>query len=351
MTIISNLLRRHHLFAYLKRLERKMSVDSRPKIYVTRQIPNEALEKLKEECIIAQWGEAESAVPRNELLQNVKGIDALYCLLTDKIDKEVLEAAGPNLKVVSTMSVGYNHIDLQTCKERKIRVGYTADVLTDTTAELTVTLLLAVCRRLTEAVAAVKNGEWGTWSPLWLCGTSLKGSTVGIFGFGRIGIEVARMIKPFGVQEIIYNTASGTKPHIDNELGSRFVEFNELLERSDFLLVTCSLTAESTRIFNKNAFNRMKKTSILINTSRGDVIEQNDLIDALRTGKISAAGLDVTTPEPLPLDSDLLKMNNCIVLPHIGSATVETRTRMGLLAAENLLSGLKGLEMPCELKL
>ncbi|CAD5123489.1 unnamed protein product [Dimorphilus gyrociliatus] len=351
MTSFSSFLRRHNSILNTIRLRRNMSIDGKSKIYITRQIPSEALEKLKDECIIAQWKEAESTVPRNELLQNVKGIHGLYCLLTDKIDKEVIGAAGPNLKVISTMSVGFNHIDLQTCKEQNIRVGYTPDVLTETTADLTVTLLLTVCRRITEAVAAVKDGKWGTWSPLWMCGTSLKGSTVGIYGFGRIGIATARRLKPFGVKEIIYSTASGSKPEIDNELGSRYVEFSELLEKSDFLLVTCSLTADSTGIFNNNAFNQMKKNSILINTSRGEVVEQNDLIDALRSGKIRAAGLDVTTPEPLPTDSELLQLNNCIVLPHIGSATIETRTQMALLAAENLLSGLKGTEMPGELKL
>ncbi|NXQ75301.1 GRHPR reductase, partial [Quiscalus mexicanus] len=233
---------------------------------------------------------------------------------------------------------------------RGIRVGYTPDVLTDATAELSVALLLSACRRLPEAAQQVRSGGWTTWKPLWMCGHGLSDSTVGIIGLGRIGQAVARRLKPFGVRKFLY-TGSGPKPESAAEFGAEFVPLARLAEESDFVVVTCALTPATQGMCNKDFFGRMKKTSVFVNTSRGAVVNQEDLYEALAQGQIAAAGLDVTTPEPLPTDHPLLSLQNCVVLPHIGSATYATRSTMAVLAARNLLAGLRGEPMPHELTL
>lgn len=286
-------------------------------------------------------------MPREELLREIKGKDALYCALTDKIDVEVLNAAGPQLKCVSTISVGFEHIDVQECKKRGIRVGYTPDVLTDATAELTVALLLATNRRLFEANKDVYNGGWKSWSPMWMCGHGLKNSRVGFFGFGRIGQEIAARILPFKPSLITYTTRSA-KPEEAAKVNAKHVDFSEMINLSDFIIVCCALTPATKEIFNAEAFNKMKSNCIFINTARGGVVDQKALYDALKSKKILAAGLDVTTPEPLPLDDPLLKLDNIVVLPHIGSADIETRKEMSRITARNILAALKGSEMESE---
>lgn len=313
-------------------------------VYVTRLVPQKGIESLSEECNISQWT-SDNPVPRDELLKNVADVDALFCLLTDKIDKAVLDAAGSKLKVIGTMSVGYDHIDIEECKRRKISVGYTPNVLTDATAELTIALLLATSRRIPEGIRAVKSGEWGTWKPMWLCGQALKGSTVGIVGLGRIGQAVARRLIPFGVHKIIY---SGSKPK-STDFDAQFVSFDSLLQQSDFIVVTCAMTPDTAGLFNSRAFSQMKSNAMLINTSRGGVVNQNDLYEALKSHKIAAAGLDVTTPEPLPVDHPLLTLDNCVVLPHIASATDETRSLMSEMTARNILAALHGQPLPAQL--
>ncbi|XP_071808881.1 glyoxylate reductase/hydroxypyruvate reductase-like [Asterias amurensis] len=318
------------------------------KIFVTRPISAQAKDLLKEKCDIELW-DHDSPVSKDALLKGVVGKDGLYCLLTDRINKEVLDAAGPNLKVVSTMSVGYDHIELQQLKERNIILGNTPGVLTDANAELNVGLLLATSRRFVEGYRHVKNGTWGAWSPLWMCGPGLTGSTVGIIGYGRIGQAVGQRLKPFGVGRFLY-CGHNPKPEAET-LPAEFVSQDELLQQSDFVLVCCSLTPETRGMINREAFQKMKKTAIIINTSRGGVMNQDDLVEALQSGTIGAAGLDVTTPEPLPVEHPLLKMNNCVVLPHIGSATIETRSTMMMMAAQNLLAGLEGKPMPAQVRL
>ena len=283
---------------------------------------------------------------RKDYLASVPGIDGLLCLLSDKIDTEILDAAGPNLKAISTLSVGFDHVNIEECNKRKITVGYTPGILTNATAELTVSLLLSTSRRLKEAMAAVISGEWGSWKPMWLCGSGLDGSTVGVVGLGRIGMAVAERLKPFGVKKFVYSGRS-VKPDAD-KIQAEFVPFEELLECSDFVVVCCAYTPDTAGLFDKKAFEKMKKSAIFVNTSRGGCVVQDDLYNALVNGDIAAAGLDVTTPEPLPTDSPLLKLKNCVVLPHIGSATTSTREEMSVLAAQNLLAGLKGDKMPCQ---
>lgn len=281
------------------------------------------------------------------MLREIKGKDALYCALTDKIDTEVLDAAGPQLKCVSTISVGFEHIDVQECKKRGIRVGYTPDVLTDATAELTVALLLATNRRLFQANKDVYNGGWKSWSPMWMCGHGLKNSRVGFFGFGRIGQEIAARIVPFKPSLITYTTRSA-RPDEAAKVNAKHVDFSEMITLSDFIIVCCALTPATKEIFNAEAFNKMNSNCIFINTARGGVVDQKALYEALKSKRILAAGLDVTTPEPLPLDDPLLKLDNIVVLPHIGSADIETRKEMSRITARNILAALKGCEMESE---
>ncbi|XP_076168185.1 glyoxylate reductase/hydroxypyruvate reductase-like isoform X2 [Ptiloglossa arizonensis] len=268
-----------------------------------------------------------------------------------KIDDEILNAAGPQLKVVSTMSVGVDHLDLKALKSRNISVGYTPGILTNATAELTVALLLATSRRLVEANRAIYKGEWKAWAPTWMCGPGLFGSTVGIVGLGRIGIQVARNLKSFNVAKILYTSRSVKQEAY--EFGGENTVLDELLRKSDFVIVTTALTPETKQMFSKSTFEKMKKTAIFVNVSRGEVVDQSALIEALKKGTIRAAGLDVMTPEPIPLDSELLKLDNCVVLPHIGSAATETREEMSRITAENILAVLKGTpaQMPAPFQL
>lgn len=283
-------------------------------------------------------------IPRADLIANLRDKSALFCMLTDRIDSDVLDAA-PNLKVIATMSVGYDHLSVAEIKKRNIKIGYTPDILTDATAELTVALLLATSRRLLEGSREARNGGWRAWSPFWMCGPGLSGATVGIVGFGRIGQEVAKRLQPFNVKQFLYHSRTDK----DNSVGARRVTFDALLRQSDFVVATCALTPQTEGIFNGAAFDAMKRSAVFVNTSRGAVVDQGALIEALKAGKIWAAGLDVTTPEPLPLDSELFRLDNCVVLPHIGSAAIETRKEMAVLTARNIVAALKGEQMPAEL--
>ncbi|XP_037042352.1 glyoxylate reductase/hydroxypyruvate reductase isoform X3 [Bradysia coprophila] len=320
----------------------------KPRVYLTRpDVAQVGIDLIQDECELTTWFD-ESPVPREELLRNVAGKDALFCTLTDKIDAEVLDQAGPNLKVVATMSVGYEHIDITECKKRGIRVGYTPDCLTDATAELTIALLLATTRRLIEANEEVHTGGWSSWSPGWMCGQSIKNSTVGIVGFGRIGQEVAKRIVPFRPKRLLFSNRS-ERPEEAKQIGAEQCTFDELLHNSDFVILTCAATPDTFHLINAASLGKMKTNAVLINTSRGTLVNQTDLYDFLKTERIRAAGLDVTTPEPLPLDSPLLTLQNCIVLPHIGSADVDTRKEMSRITACNILAGLKGVKMIAEL--
>ncbi|XP_078116814.1 glyoxylate reductase/hydroxypyruvate reductase [Sander vitreus] len=318
------------------------------KVFVTRRIPQEGMKILTTAgvCEVSLW-DSDEPVPRADLLKGVQGAHGILCLLSDKIDAEVLDAAGPNLKVISTLSVGFDHLTLNEIKKRGIRVGYTPDVLTDATAELTVALLLATARRLPEGVEEVKNGGWSSWKPLWLCGYGLSGSTVGVIGLGRIGMAIARRLMPFGVKRLLYSgrTAKANAAEVNGE----FVSLDTLVSESDFIVVSCSLTPETQGLCDKAFFSKMKNTAVFVNSSRGAVVNQEDLYEALTSRQIAAAGLDVTTPEPLPTNHPLLTLKNCVVLPHIGSATYSTRGVMGALSAQNLLGGLQGTDMPSEL--
>lgn len=306
------------------------------KVYITRRIPEPGVKILQDAgCEISFW-DSDEAIPREELLQGAKDVDGLFCMLTDIIDEPVLDSAGPNLKVVATMSVGYEHIDLAACRARNIRVCNTPNVSTDSVAELTVALLLLTCRRLLEGVQAVKDGKWGKWKPMWLCGMELAQKTVGILGLGRIGYGVARRLKPFGVARILYHDVCSVA--YADDIGATFVEFDEMLKECDAICICCNLTPQTRHKFNKSAFKLMKSTAILINSGRGGVIQHDDLLDALVSGEIAAAGLDVTEPEPLPASHPLVSQHNCIVLPHMGSNTWDSRNSMSETTANNILA-------------
>ncbi|KAF9185452.1 hypothetical protein BGZ50_003043 [Haplosporangium sp. Z 11] len=321
----------------------------RQRLLVTRTLPQASqarLDKGFDGVDVVQWKE-DRAIPRSELLRMAKGADGILCLLTDKIDAEVLDAAGPQLKVISTMSVGYDHVNVADLESRNIALGITPGVLTEATADTTVLLVLAAARRLREGVDAVIQGKWGTWSPTWLLGSQLTNKTVGIVGLGRIGVAVAKRLKAFGVQKFLYQ---GTRPkkETEKEIGGEmeFVEMERLLKESDVICVCCALTDKTKNMFDYEAFSKMKSTVVFVNTARGGIVEQDGLIRALEEGKLGSVGLDVTVPEPLPQDSKLLSFPNCIVLPHIGSGTLETRTAMSEIAIENVLSGMKGQQLP-----
>jgi lactate dehydrogenase-like 2-hydroxyacid dehydrogenase len=283
--------------------------------------------------------------PRDELLRRVAGLDGLLSLLTDRVDDELLDAAGPQLKVVSNFAVGYDNIDVPALTRRGIPAGNTPGVLTETTADLAFALLMAAARRIPESVDYVRDGKWRTWGPMVLMGVDVHGATLGIVGFGRIGREMARRGRGFGMG-ILYHDVSPATPEDEAELGATRVEMEELLRESDFVSLHVNLTPETHHLIDADALRAMKPSAVIVNTSRGPVIDADALTEALRRGEIFAAGLDVTDPEPLPADHPLVALANCVVVPHIASASGVTRGKMAAMAAANLLAGLRGERLP-----
>ncbi|KAK3800410.1 hypothetical protein RRG08_052793 [Elysia crispata] len=308
---------------------------SRPRVFVTRQVHQEAIDHLKEKCEVDIWN-SDKVVPRDELLKRVKGAAGIFCTISDNIDAEVLNAAGSSLKIVGTMSVGTQHISMMECRKRNIYVATTPDVAADSAAEFTVTLLLMVARRCLEGEEAVKDGQWGKWKPMWICGTEIVNRTLGIIGFGRVGFGVARRLKPFGLKRIIYYDMN--KASMGDDLGAELVDMDTLLREADFVIVSCALTGLTRHLIDSKALEKMKNTAILINTSRGPVVKTPDLVEALKKGQIAGAGVDVTDPEPLPNDHPLVLMKNCIVTPHLGTNTTKARLAMAKNTALNITS-------------
>lgn len=317
---------------------------TKPLVYVSRMIPEVGLDMLRSQTNLRLH---EGALPptREELLRGVAGCVGILSLLSDRIDGEVFEAAGRDLKVVSNFAVGTNNIDIAEANRRGIAVGNTPDVLTDATADIAVSLLLAVSRRMKQGAQAVENGAWKTWEPRGWIGLDLAGKTLGIVGMGRIGEAVARRLWGGWQMKVLY-TSRRAKPELDSRWGARHVDLAELLANSDFVSLHVPLTPATNHLIDSHALSLMKPTSVLINTARGEVVDQVALEKTLREGRIFAAGLDVCTPEPLPLDSPLLQLENCLILPHIGSATVDTRNAMAERAANNLLAGIQGQTLP-----
>ncbi|HEX9609827.1 MAG TPA: D-glycerate dehydrogenase [Candidatus Limnocylindria bacterium] len=313
---------------------------TRPRVFVTRIIPDEGLDPVREACEVDLWTD-ELPPPRDELLRRVAGVDGLLSLITDRVDDELLDAAGEQLKVVSNFAVGFDNIDVEACTRRRIPAGNTPGVLTETTADLAFALLMAAARRIPEGVDYVRAGHWRTWGPMLLMGVDVHGATLGIVGFGRIGREMARRGRGFGMR-ILYRDVHPATPEEEAELGARRVQLDELLRESDFVTLHVNLTDETHHLIDADALRAMKATAVLVNTSRGPVVDTSALEAALRDGEIFAAGLDVTDPEPLPASHPLVQLPNCIVVPHIASASGVTRGKMAAMAAANLLAGVRG---------
>jgi glyoxylate reductase len=307
------------------------------KVFVTRRLPGGALDRLGAEHEVEVWPE-QLPPGKPELRARAPELDGLLSLLTDPVDAELI-AAAPRLRAISNYAVGVDNVDLDAATARGIPVGNTPDVLTDTTADLAVTLMLGISRRLVEGDAYVRRGEWRTWETELLLGHDLHGATAGIVGFGRIGRAVARRLEGFGC-EILHTRRAPSA----GERGG--VSLEELLERSDFVSVHSPLTPETRGLIGDEAFARMKPTAYLVNTARGPIVDSDALERALHDGRIAGAALDVTDPEPLPGDHPLLAAPNLLVLPHLGSATHATRERMSDMAVDNLLAALAGERMP-----
>jgi glyoxylate reductase len=317
---------------------------TKPRVLVTRVIPDAGLDPVRDACEVDLWTD-ELPPPRDELLKRVAGVDGLLSLLTDRVDDELLDAAGPQLKVVSNFAVGFDNIDVPALTRRRVPGGNTPGVLTETTADLAFALLMAAARRIPEGVDHVREGRWKTWGPMLLMGVDIHGATLGIVGFGRIGREMARRGRGFGM-DIVYHDVHPATPEDEADLGARRVEMDELLRVSDFVTLHVNLTDETHHLIDADALRAMKPTAVLVNTSRGQVVDPGALETALRDGEIFAAGLDVTEPEPLPADHPLVRLPNCVVVPHIASASRVTRVRMAEMAAANLLAGLRGERLP-----
>ncbi|MBX9627922.1 MAG: D-glycerate dehydrogenase [Gemmataceae bacterium] len=316
---------------------------SRPKVFVARRIPAAGLDRIAAAAAVDVWPDR-LPPPAEVLRDRVRDCDGLVSLLTDRVDAALL-AAAPRLKVVSNFAVGFNNVDVAACTARGVRVGNTPGVLTDATADIAVTLLLAAARRLGESATDAKEGRWLTWEPLGWLGQDLGGKTLGIVGMGRIGFATAKRLHGGWGMRVLY-TARGPKPDADRELGAKRVELDELLRESDFVSVHADLNDSTRGLFGAGQFRRMKPTAVFVNTSRGPLVDQVALAEALRAGTIFAAGLDVTDPEPLPPGHELYRLPNCVVAPHVASATVGTRDAMARLCADNLLAGLRGEKLP-----
>jgi glyoxylate reductase len=317
---------------------------TRPKVFVSRIIPEEGLAPIRDACDAAIWQD-DLPPPRAELLEAIRGCDGVLTLLTDRVDDEFLDAAGPQLKVVSNYAVGFDNISVPAVTARGIPAGNTPGVLTETTADLAFALLMAAARRIPEGDRYVRAGRWKTWGPLLLLGPDVHGATIGIVGFGRIGQAMAKRAAGFGMT-IVYQDVHRADPAVEAEHGATFLPLEELLPRSDFVSLHVNLTPETKGLINAEKLGWMKPTAVLVNTSRGPVVDPVALADALRSGKLFGAALDVTDPEPIPMDSPLVGLDNCLIVPHIASASRATRGKMAEMAAANLLAGVRGERLP-----
>lgn len=310
----------------------------KPKVFVTRIIPDKGLALVQDFCDANIWQD-ELPPARDEILVRVHDVDGLLSLLTDKIDAGVMDAA-PHLKVISNMAVGVDNVDVAAATSRKLPVGNTPGVLTDATADMAFALLMAAARRVVEGEKFVQAGKWRTWGPKLLLGSDFVGATLGLIGFGRIGQAVAKRAQGFGLRVVYHD------PFAQPAFGAASVHLDTLLRESDFISLHVPLTSETHHMINADTLNKMKSSAVLVNTSRGPVVDPAALFEALKSKRIFAAALDVTEPEPLPVDSPLLQLDNCIIVPHLGSASKQTRDMMAFLAAQNLIAGLKGDKLP-----
>jgi len=314
-----------------------------PKVFLTRLIPEEGLTLVQSLVDLDIWP-GELPPSREALLERVRGIDGLLCLLTDPIDAAVMDAAGEGLRVISQMAVGFDNIDVTAATARRIPVGNTPGVLTEATADFTWALLLAAARRVVEADAYTRAGRWKTWGPKLLLGANVSGATLGIVGFGRIGQAVAMRARGFDMRLVYFDRQR--KPDLEHALDVEYAAFEALLAESDFVSIHTTYSESTHHLFSDAEFDRMQPGAILINTARGPIVDREALYRALMTGKIAAAALDVTEPEPIDPSDPLLALENLIITPHIASASRSSRGRMAQMAAHNLLAGLRGERLP-----
>jgi glyoxylate reductase len=313
----------------------------KPYIYVTRKLPDAVIQTIQAKYQVKMWEHDDIPVPKEVLLAEAKKADALLTMLSDSIDERIL-TAGKNLKVVANLAVGFDNIDLESADRKGIAICNTPDVLTDTTADLTFSLLMATARRLVEAAEFVKEGKWKSWSPLLLAGQDIHHKTLGIVGMGNIGEKVAKRATGFEMNILYHNRTR--KLEVEEKLGASYVPFGELVEKSDFIVCLTPLTAETKAMFTREVFNKMKPSAIFINASRGPVADEQALYEALVAGEIAGAGLDVFDNEPINADHQLLKLANVVATPHIGSSSVETRVAMMKLCIDNIVAVLEGAE-------
>ena len=318
-------------------------MSDKPKVLVTRIIPERGLQTVRELCAAEVW-EGELPPPKPVILERVRGVDGLLCLLTDPIDAEVMDAAGAQLKVISQMAVGCDNVDVAEATKRGIPVGHTPGVLTEATADFAFTLLASAARRVVEAAAYVKASRWKTWGPTLFLGADLWGATLGIAGFGRIGQAVAQRARGFNMNLLYYDVLPSEEAAA--ELGAEHLPLDDLLRQADFVTLHVPLTPETHHLIGERELKLMKPSALLVNTSRGPVVDPKALYRALVNGDIAGAALDVTEPEPIPMDSSLLTLPNCLIMPHIASASINSRNRMAEMAAANLIAGLKGERLP-----
>ena len=316
----------------------------KPKVFVTRKIPHKGLELVIESCQADVW-EDELPPSHEAILERGRGVDGLLCLLTDQIDVEIMDAAGPGLKVISNHAVGFDNIDVHAATLRGIPVGNTPGILTESTADFAFSLITAAARRLVEGDRFVRLGKWKTWGPSLLLGVDIHDATLGILGYGRIGKALAKRARGFNMR-ILYCDPRNPSDLSEDLVTAQAVDFETLLRESDFVSIHTPLNAQTLHMFDEVAFSKMKPSAILINTARGSVVEPSALYAALKSGQIAFAAIDVCEPEPIPLDSPLLELENLIITPHIASASRLTREKMATMAAENLIAGLKGERLP-----
>jgi glyoxylate reductase len=317
-----------------------------PRIFVSRRIPDAGLKILKD-----TFGEgsvdvypSDDMIPRKDLLSKVRGVDAIFLILTETMDAEVFDAAGDQLKIVANMAVGFNNIDVAEATKRGIPISNTPGVLTETTADLTFALLLAAARRIPESEVFLRDGQWKGWGPLQFLGTDVHGKTLGIFGMGRIGQAVALRAKGFGMP-ILYTNRNRLDSALETELNATYVDKATLLKESDFISIHCPFNDETKHAFKTEDFAAMKDSAYLVNTSRGPVVDEAALVQALNNKTIRGAALDVFEEEP-KLTRGLDQCPNAVIIPHLGSATLETRGKMASIAAENIVARLNGETPP-----
>jgi len=322
----------------------ELSELNRRKVYITRELPREAMKILESRFDVEVWT-GEMPPPKSLLAEKVKKADGLICLLTEKVDEEVIAAAGPQLRGICQIAVGFDNIDVKSATKKGIYVTNTPGVLTETTADFAFTLLMATARRIAEADKYVKSGHWKVpWGLMMLLGQDIWGKTIGIVGIGRIGSAVARRAKGFNMKILYYDVYRNEQ--IEKELDVEYVPLETLLKESDYITIHVPLMPETHHLINEDRLKMMKKTACLINTSRGPVVDEKALYKALKEGWIWAAGLDVWEKEPVDLGNPLLKLNNLTAAPHIASGSIATRTKMAVMAAENMVAIQEGRVPP-----